>query len=571
MHFIIARYHESLDWLYEILDENETWTATVYDDAFPQSGNKNRINFLCGDHKPYEPTKYISYILSNWNKYSNNTQLVFTQADPIYHNHTFLDVLRSWKEWSPDYQNLSLCPHPDCPIMPYITAKTIPNLTIFKNGSMTWCDTDMDNNFQGSFWKDPFIDNLYARLGNITVQEMCDRFSLAKHTKHANKSYCAMFATNWKTIRKISYQQWKTIHDFITSKEHACIMEYMWAVILQSPPPKILHLTYHYGCANDANYIFKQLGYDITFFHATIWPYTITYELAIQIWNENKHIFQEYDIILTSDTTALSYPFLLHIAELKPKLIIWVCNRYNIGMENNKEFTALFKQALVLPNVKIVPYTKFEIEWCLRDGIHLREPIINALGRHIEPYISDPIIMNRIFTDCIYTNLTRPYNQSFFVPDYHNNHKLYNFLCSRGISTVTGRYTDINEIKCYKAVITLPDAVSKFFYFEAIQHDINLLLPSLTFLKELIQDPYYTFTSKQYIDVRSLGCYCDYYRNPEYYIYFESFDNLIEKLNSIKLNTNIIRKKHHDETLLKWSRILWCKSNKLCCICYAYF
>ena len=147
MHFIIARYHESLDWLYEILDENETWTATVYDDAFPQSGNKNRINFLCGDHKPYEPTKYISYILSNWNKYSNNTQLVFTQADPIYHNHTFLDVLRSWKEWSPDYQNLSLCPHPDCPIMPYITAKTIPNLTIFKNGSMTWCDTDMDNNY----------------------------------------------------------------------------------------------------------------------------------------------------------------------------------------------------------------------------------------------------------------------------------------------------------------------------------------------------------------------------------------------------------------------------------------
>lgn len=323
---------------------------------------------------------------------------------------------------------------------------------------------------------------------------------------------------------------------------------------------KILHLTFHYGTANDLNYIFNKLGYEITLLLTTDLPYTISEQLAQQLWEENKEYFQSFDIIITSDTAGLSYPFLLHLNELKPKLIIWICNRFNISMENEYGFLQLFKAAVQHPKVSIIPYTQYEVIWCKNFGIQLNNDVIHCLGRHEVPYISEPNVMARCFRPIDTSFRFRDVKDSVFVQDYHNNHKLYDFLKSQNVSVSFGKYMDINEIKDYKAVVSFPDAFSKIFQMEAIQHGIILLLPSLKCLKQLIKDPYYTFTSKQYITEDLLNI-CEYFNYPDCFVFFDSIDELpqiIERIDVAKIKKILkdTREIIHDDILEKWVTVL---------------
>ena len=324
---------------------------------------------------------------------------------------------------------------------------------------------------------------------------------------------------------------------------------------------KILHVSYHYGCASDLNYVFKTLGHDITFLEATCWPYTISEDLANNIWNERRDYFQSFDVIITSDTVALSMPFLLHFEELKPRLVVWICNRFNIFMEKVPSFLPLLQK--YKNRISIIPYIEYERRWCSKFGLHIGYETINPLGRHIEKYICNESVMHRIFRPLNRSCQTRSDDETIFVPDYHNNKRLVSILSNNQISFVHGRYMDVNEIKPYKAVATLPDAFGKIFYHEAIQHEIPLLLPSPSFIDKLVKEDDYHLTSKQHEDRDDIHVYCEYYKYKHCYAYYDSYDDLVNKLRNMddvlnNLKETLAAQKDiiHDRIINQWKRVL---------------
>lgn len=326
---------------------------------------------------------------------------------------------------------------------------------------------------------------------------------------------------------------------------------------------KVLHLTYHYGCASDLNYVFKTLGHDITFFEATCWPYKITEDVARGIWNEKRDWFQSFDMIVTSDTVALSMIFLLHMEELKPRLVIWICNRFNIFMEDCPNFVELLRENK--NKATIIPYIEYERTWCSRYGLDIEHEVINPLGMHTEKYLCSESVMHRIFRTLNRSNQTRPDSETFFIPDYHNNQRLLPILQRHGISYVHGRYMDIHELLPYKAVISLPDAFGKIFYHEAIQKEIPVLIPSPQFFDVLVKEGDYGVTSKQHETRHDLHVYCEYYKDvfANCYLYYHSYDDLIEKLTNIDghlpLVKNTLRERRgiiHDKILKQWKDVI---------------
>ena len=71
---------------------------------------------------------------------------------------------------------------------------------------------------------------------------------------------------------------------------------------------KVLHLSHHYGCLKDHQYVCDKLGLDLTN-KLSIWNdiikrdvYRITKEIADSTWKEHKDYFNSFDFIITSDT-----------------------------------------------------------------------------------------------------------------------------------------------------------------------------------------------------------------------------------------------------------------------------
>jgi len=240
IHIIVARYREDISWLFEVLREHTTWRSSIYNDGplFDVPIDiVDRINVYIGDKVPAESTKYLQFIIDNY-EISINERVLFTQADPLYHNYTFCEVLKYTDKWNIDYQNLCLSPHPP----PWGCANQIfngsaPNITYFSSKAKVWSDTDMDDLFNGRYYRDPYV-NHYNNI--TTVSKLCDEWGIPRATK-VDKCYCALFSTNWKCIHKIPLSTWKQIHDFIvygnkdtshmSQKLRACILESMWAVL----------------------------------------------------------------------------------------------------------------------------------------------------------------------------------------------------------------------------------------------------------------------------------------------------------------------------------------------------
>lgn len=324
---------------------------------------------------------------------------------------------------------------------------------------------------------------------------------------------------------------------------------------------KILHLTYHYGCSSDLNYVFKALGHEIEFFDATCWPYDITEALAHQIWNERRDYFQSFDAVITSDTVSLSIPFLLHFEELKPRLIIWICNRFNVCTSNPGLLVALLTR--YKDRVSLIPYIEYERRWCSRFGIEIDHETIHPLGRHVEPYLCNEQRMHECFCPLTRDGQTVPDGETIFVPDYYNNRRLLPLLQNAGVSYAHGRYMDLSEIRPYKAVVSLPDAFGKIFYHEAIQHEIVVLIPSPRFMDELAGVGDYFITSKEYEPCHEIHTYCEYYKFEGCYIYYDSFDDLVSKIRNldalipgIRATLKARKDAIHDRILDQWRRVL---------------
>lgn len=332
---------------------------------------------------------------------------------------------------------------------------------------------------------------------------------------------------------------------------------------------KILHISHHYGCFRDQDYVLHTLGLEVTNYKFTENLYQITKEVSDSFWYQNKEILNSFDYILTSDTAGLSRIFLEHIDELKPKLVIWICNRFDVVMNDEPVFYELFKQHINHPNVRVVPYTFFEKMWCLMKGIDISfTEVITPIGKELPNPNSDGWynLPNSQWYNETY-GASNPHDAELLVTGYRNDHffmPLGNTLRNLGVSVYDGTFPHISAVKRYKGMCTLPDAFSKFLTFETIQHNIPVILPSKAFLHHLCHQPDYLFNVTGYggaeLMTEDLIALCEWYK-PEFNscrFYFNAFEEIPEIVKSINKDTvdySAIGLQHENEMLTKWLKV----------------
>jgi len=308
---------------------------------------------------------------------------------------------------------------------------------------------------------------------------------------------------------------------------------------------EILHISHHIGCFRDQEYILNELGFEVTNHKFYDGVFQITEEIANNFWNNHKDQLNDFDYILTSDTAPLSRIFLENQNEFTSKLVIWVCNRFDYRMESEKRFYELFSRAEQNPNIKIVPYSHFEKVWCTQKGTNLMN------HQHIKPcgmYLKtkEDNIPEAAYFDDMYGKENELPDADVIVPIYHNDNRFFSmgeFLTKNNISVYNGGFRSIDQLKKYKAFVTMPDAFSKFLCFELIHARIPVILPSKDFLYELSKQPNYFFNiwgsggadllQKDWID------WCEWY-DPELTgcrFYYDSFDEIPQIIKGIDRNS----------------------------------
>lgn len=327
---------------------------------------------------------------------------------------------------------------------------------------------------------------------------------------------------------------------------------------------KILHISHHIGCFRDQQYILEKLGFEVHNYKFQDNVFTITKTISETFWNNNLEYINSFDYILISDTAPLSRPFLTHLDRLKPKLIIWICNRFDFGMQQETEYYQLLKQHCNNKNVRVIPSTFFEKMWCLQHGINLMfTEVINPLGKHtIEQ--ENKIPQAEIYNQWYGRAETLP-DADIFVPFYRNDNvfiPLANVLKHLGLNVYNGTFFQVQQLRQYKSVVTLPDTFCKWLSFELIHNNIPAVLPSRKFLLELSKQSNYLFNITGYggaeLLTDDLIKLSEWY-NPDFVncrLYFDKFEDIPSIVNNIGPCNFTKESNNHEKTILsKWKKV----------------
>ncbi|MDR3550946.1 MAG: hypothetical protein P4L31_06040 [Candidatus Babeliales bacterium] len=344
------------------------------------------------------------------------------------------------------------------------------------------------------------------------------------------------------------------------------------ALSSHSKPLKVLHLSFHLGCVKEFEMVGKELGLDVTPWYvlankeshdrfdpssASSWNavYNIGHARAQCIWEHNKDYFDQFDVIVTSDTAPLSRVFLQNNWQ-KP-LIIWICNRFDYCDQGSldcrfpdAEYYDLIRKAAHKKNVSIVGYVAYEHFYAKSKGVDTGDLIIKPCGtlegttrNSQESYISKNIKKNN----------------TFFIPPRLEPHQV-NHLISKckqlGIDTYCGSYNGPADLKDFKGVINFPYAWSNLALFENIQLGLPIFVPTVRFLNELAGSReshlyrFFTFANFEYSE-----WYCP--EHKDIFIYFDSWQDLQKKAQTIdfialKEKTKAFGMRHKQEMLNRW-------------------
>lgn len=333
---------------------------------------------------------------------------------------------------------------------------------------------------------------------------------------------------------------------------------------------KILHMSLHRGCIKDFEEVGKELGLDLVSWYLHNNPeqfeggrpgnniYNIGPARAARVWEKNKDYFEQFDVIVTSDTAPLARIFLQNNWQ-KP-LIIWVCNRFdyaNLGLQDeqfpDKAYYELFRKAATMPNVKIISYTPYEHFYAKNTaGIDIGTRTIKPIGILEKPITKD-------FESAIPKEIIKE-ETLFLYPrmDVPQLRWIQNLCKIIHIDTYTGDYNGPEDLKDFKAVLFFPYAWSNLALFENIQRGIIHFVPSEYFIRELYREkaPIRFFSLD---DLHLCEWYCEEYR--DLFIYFHSWDDLAKKVRRLE-NVPEFRKKirdfgkeHRAKMLAEWKMV----------------
>lgn len=327
---------------------------------------------------------------------------------------------------------------------------------------------------------------------------------------------------------------------------------------------KVLHMTFHEGCKNDFEDVAQELNLDVTSWFVQALPtgfwegfaagneiYNVSHRRAQRVWDLHHAFFDQFDVIITSDTAPLSRIFLQNNWE-KP-LIIWVCNRFDyahgIGLEDrfpDKEYYDLIKEATLLPNVRIVSYTPFEHEYARRKGIEFGTQTIKPIGKKEQDFIPE----NSLVPPSIIKE------ETFFVfprlSPAHINHVLQ--ACEQHtIKAWSGTYRGPEDLKGFKGVLFFPYAFSNLALFENLLRGVIHFVPTQDFLARL-----------GFIRGGMHGNlnWCEWYfaLYKDYLVFFDSWEDLQTKINTInypELQQKIkaFGERHREDMLHAWRQL----------------
>ena len=329
---------------------------------------------------------------------------------------------------------------------------------------------------------------------------------------------------------------------------------------------KVLHISFHKGCQNDIEYIAKILNFNLHFMEYDDGmsigcdKYNVTHKKALSAWNKYKDFYNEFDIIITSDTAPISRIFLQN--DFKKKLIIWICNRFDYANQPSigfpdKEYYDLINNAKNNPNISIIGYTPFENYYANNiRGLSIGNECIKPIGKIGDVY--------KTYISTIFDNK----DKTFIVGPYHNDNIMMNLkekVKSLDIKVFNGRYNGPLDLAEFAGVIHIPYAWSNLALFESIQLMIPYFIPSLYFLKKLIHEPkkpeFSFFWSPPLIEneLKLSEWYCP--EHVDIFIYFDSWDDLkykIDNLNYIehKNKLKIFGEIHENNMLNKWRKYI---------------
>lgn len=335
---------------------------------------------------------------------------------------------------------------------------------------------------------------------------------------------------------------------------------------------KVLHLSHHYGCMKDHQYVCNELGLDLTN-KLSIWNqiierdhYVISKDYANAVWEAEKDYFNTFDYVITSDTAPLSRIFLQNINEFKGQLIVWVCNRFNYDMQGDSDYHSLFSQAVGMDNVRVIPYTEFERVWAKHFGVNIIEEVVRPIGYSIDAPLSEEedlkligfggdygdelkggdVLVSRYHNDTIFQDTVKLFDSYDLVAD----------VCKyRGYSGL------VELAKKYQVYFILPEQYSKLAAFEMMGIGLPVILPSEDFIFKLSRQSNYWFGSGLYKDTVSI---CEWYNEyfDKFAIYIDDFSEIPEAFNTVISHKEQIcaimaecSQAHKEKTLQQWRKI----------------
>lgn len=333
---------------------------------------------------------------------------------------------------------------------------------------------------------------------------------------------------------------------------------------------KVLHLTFHRGCAKEFEAVAKALSLDVTTWYIHDLPpkffdgqtqgsalYNIGHARAERIWNLHKEYFQTFDTVFISDTAPLSRIFLQN-GWNKP-LVIWICNRFDYSDLASldcdfpdQEYYRMFAEACKKKNVTMVAYTPYEHHYAHTKGIDTGSLTIKPTGTFLEEISSSPIPSDILK------------EKTFFFPPYHNETIFMDaaaFCNKLGIKSYCGRYNGSKDLEAFRGIIHLPYAWSNLALFENLQLGIPYFIPSAKFLKKLISLGNYFDSNMSYKDLFYLS---EWYspENAPLFIYFDSWKDLQRKIEKTDFSARreqlkIYARQHTELTLEKWRSVFF--------------
>jgi hypothetical protein len=282
---------------------------------------------------------------------------------------------------------------------------------------------------------------------------------------------------------------------------------------------KILHVTFHIGTCNALKSVLDlpdvSLETRIVTSGIDGYFYNMTSQRALNAWNLHKDYYNQFDVIVTSDTAPLSR--ILIEGSFKGKILIWISNRFDYGDSRDPEefpdedYYDLLRNREI--NTYLIANCQFESIYASKKWIAV-DDVINPASK---PYYVDE-------------------KEGYYVPMYSNDTLFY--LCEKcfanEIQVTTGRYKDQDALAHFKAVVHLPYTWNSIALWDALACGVAYYVPTKEFLLQLAEKKGYWFQNANYL--KNYIDYCEFYRNDKFVKYFNSF----EELNEIEVNSKEI-------------------------------